>query len=138
MELSGLEKLNKTFCTLRKTPWGETGCLSTLIISWFFDHPIFWFTPQKIHFQNCSLKKIPFQNWTCKAWKQIFFYFFLIFLFLSNISEKEMFLIPSLINKQNFSHSIFFFYTQPVYYLDLLRDSCNVPEHIVAFNFFLL
>ena len=49
-------------------------------------------------------------------------------------SKLKYFLI--IIIEHFFSFYIIFFYSQPVYFFHLLRDFCNVHDHIVAFFFF--
>ena len=111
--------------------------------------------PEKMHFKNCALKNIHFQNLTCKGWiSKVFYISFHIFCLLRenfwNISKKnklfytfpykevklsklKYFLI--IIKRYFFTFYNIFFHTQPVYSFHLLRNFCNL-YHIATFFFF--
>ena len=77
---------------------------------------------------NHKLKKLLILLFKHKRKRKKFLILFLI--------KKQYFLV--MIIKWFFSFYIILFYTQPVCFFHLLRDFCNVHNHIVAFFLFLL
>ena len=80
-----------------------------------------------------SEKRLIIQEVTFWAWKLKHFYTFPYK--KEKLSKLKYFLIVIIKHFSSFYN--IFFYTQPVYCFHLLRDFCNVQDHIVAFFLFL-